>query len=183
MQRADSWRPGVDDPGTVRVQDIADVRIIPGTRTGEVLREKGQGNAGGYGGRYGDLIARVRVVGAVRPTPPPAPPPPPTPPPADPSMVVPEGERAERTLDITFVEAMLGGRVPLETEHGSVRLSIAPGSSGGTRLRLKGKGPRGLDGSATDLYVTLRIVVPRTLDAESRRLIEEFARLNPDMAR
>ena len=30
------------------------------------------------------------------------------------------------------VEALLGGRVPLETSHGAVRLSIPPGSSGGT---------------------------------------------------
>ena len=46
MQRADSWRPGSPDPGLVRVQDIADIRIVPGTTNGEVLRERGLGNAG-----------------------------------------------------------------------------------------------------------------------------------------
>jgi len=50
MQRADAWRPGSSDPGVVRVQDIADIRVIPGTRDGEVLRERGLGDAGPHGG-------------------------------------------------------------------------------------------------------------------------------------
>ncbi len=201
MQRADSWRPGMGDPGLVRIQDIADVRIIPGTRTGEVLREKGQGNAGAHGGPYGDLVVRVKIVGRAQNVaglgggpraqerPPPASarpspsgPPPPRPDAAAPrptTTVQPDGT-CVRTLDITLVEAVLGGRVPLETEHGPVRISIAPGTSGGTKLRLRAKGPRGPDGAPTDLYVVTRVVVPRSLDEESRRLFERFAQLNPD---
>jgi DnaJ-class molecular chaperone len=59
-----------------------------------------------------------------------------------------------------------------------VRVTIPPGTSSGTRMRLKGKGAAGPDGPA-DLYVVTRIVVPKVLDEESRRLVEEFARLNP----
>lgn len=177
MQRSDSWRPGMADAGVVRVQDIADIRVIPGTRAGEVVREKGLGNAGAFGGAYGDLVARVRIQQSTNAPPPEPPPAPEPPPPAD------EAPRHEVTLDISVVEALLGGRVPLQTDQGSVRLSIPPGSSGGTRLRLRGKGPVGPDGAPADLFVTLRIVVPSTLDDESRRLIEAFARLNPDPAR
>jgi len=246
MQRADSWRPGMGDPGLVRVQDIADVRIIPGTRTGEVLREKGLGNAGPHGGPYGDLVARIRIVAAQRSADTGSSPRPERPqhrsvdagggfsgggrssaggdggpfgggPAAGgpfgggsvgggprsaghPTAEAPrrtteaeapeprvvrdaDGTRHEVTLDITVVEALLGGRVPFETAQGAVRLSIPPGSSGGNKLRLRGKGPRDPSGAPTDLYVRLRIVVPRDLDAESRRLIEAFARLNPDLAR
>ncbi len=176
MQRADAWRPGASDPGVVRVQDIADIRIIPGTRDGEVLRERGLGDAGPHGGPYGDLVARVRVVGHA---PPPKPPPetPKPPPPADTPRAA-TGEGTERVVDISVVEAMLGGRIDLTTPQGHVRLTLPPGTSSGARLRLKGKGPDGPDGPA-DLYVITRIVVPKHLDDESRRLIEEFARLNP----
>jgi len=202
MQRADSWRPGMGDPGLVRIQDIADVRIIPGTRAGEVLREKGLGNADAHGGPYGDLVVRVKIVGRaqsaagrgpVAPQPRHMDAPPPLEPGPDlfgggdrgapgaseATTVQPDGTHV-RTLDITVVEALLGGRVPLQTEHGPVRLTIAPGTSGGTKLRLRGKGPVGSDGSPTDLYVVTRVVVPRSLDEESRRLIEQFARLNPE---
>jgi DnaJ-class molecular chaperone len=46
-------------------------------------------------------------------------------------------------------------------------------------MRLKKKGLPGPKGEPADLFVTMRIVVPKTLDEESRALIEEFARLNP----
>lgn len=81
-------------------------------------------------------------------------------------------------VPITVVEALLGGRVGVDTAQGSVRLSIPPCSSSGTRLRLRGRGEGG-----RDLFVELRIVTPGQLDEESRMLIEEFARLNPENPR
>jgi len=171
MQRADSWRPGTDDPGLVRVQDIADIRIVPGTRQGTILREKGLGEAGPFGGAYGDLVVRVRLVGAQSSAPPPASSaPPPTRSGHDAEVVA---------LEISVVEALLGGRVALDTPQGRVRLTIPPGTSGGTRLRLKGKGSPLATGAIGDLFVETRILVPKTLDEESRALIEEFAKLNP----
>jgi DnaJ-class molecular chaperone len=158
MQRADSWRPGAADAGLVRVQDIADIRIVPGTRDGEILRERGLGNAGSHGGAYGDLVVTVRIVASRRSEP---------------------GQEPGPTIDLGIVEALLGGRVALETPQGRIWLTIPPGTSSGVQLRLKGKGPVGADGVAADWFVTTRIVVPKGLDAESRRLIEEFARLNP----
>jgi len=73
-----------------------------------------------------------------------------------------------------LVEAVLGGRVEVDTPTGRVRLTIPAGSSGGKRLRLRGRGASG-----GDHHVTLRIVVPRNLDDESIELIEQFAALNP----
>ncbi|MEQ1564841.1 MAG: DnaJ C-terminal domain-containing protein, partial [Myxococcota bacterium] len=87
----------------------------------------------------------------------------------------------EGTVDLSIVEALLGGRVALDTPQGRVRLTIPPGTSSGVRLRLKARGPAGADGSPTDWYAVTRIVVPRELDPESRRLIEAFARLNPSL--
>lgn len=165
MQRADSWRPGAPDPGLVRVQDIADVRVMPGTADGETLRERGLGNAGAHGGPYGDLLVTVRIVR--QPT-------------AEPRAAGAETvAQGEGYVDLTIVEAMLGGRVGLDTPQGRVRLTIPPGTSSGVRLRLKGRGPVDAAGQPTDWFAVTRIVVPRELDAESRRLIEEFARLNP----
>ncbi|MEZ4239400.1 MAG: DnaJ domain-containing protein [Myxococcota bacterium] len=164
MQRSDSWRPGGSDPGLVRVQDIADVRILPGTADGEVLRERGLGSAGSHGGPYGDLVVSVRVIRIT----------------ATPSGAVgDEAEPSGPTVDLSIVEALLGGRVSLDTPQGKVRLTIPPGTSSGVRLRLKGRGPVGADGAPSDWYVVTRIVVPKALDAESRRLIEAFAQLNP----
>lgn len=167
MQRADSWRPGAPDPGVVRIQDIADIRLIPGTRDGEVLHEKGKGDAGAYGGPYGDLIVRLRVVASG-----------PRPGTSDPEPAS-AADTEDRVVDVSVAEAVLGGPVELDTPMGRVRLKVPPGSSSGARMRLKGKGAPTATGEPTDLTVRLRIVVPDDLDEESRRLIERFAELNP----
>lgn len=83
-------------------------------------------------------------------------------------------------VDISVVTALLGGRVAVPTPSGPVRVNVPPGTSSGTRMRLRGRGPAGPDGAATDLVAELRIVVPKELDAASRELIERFARLNPE---
>ncbi|MFT4624850.1 MAG: curved DNA-binding protein [Myxococcota bacterium] len=156
MQRSETWKPGGSDPGIVRVQDIAEVRVIPGTREGEVLRERGLGSAGPHGGAYGDLVASVRIVGAeeasTKPT-------------------------AEQVVEVPVVVALLGGRVAVETPRGPVKLGIRAGTSGGTRLRLRGRGEPDADGKPQDLFVRTRVVVPSELDDEARALIEQFAEL------
>jgi DnaJ-class molecular chaperone len=179
MQRADSWRPGAPDPGVVRIQDLADVRLLAGTRDGEVLHEKGRGDAGAYGGPYGDLVVRVRVV---------AEPDSPDEPSQDRtggSSRGPEGEGpdpaedTDQVVDIGVAQAILGGRVEVETPQGRVRLTVPPGTSSGTRLRLRKRGPSRPDGTPSDLMVRLRIVVPRELSPEARSLIERFGTLHP----
>ncbi len=79
-----------------------------------------------------------------------------------------------RIVPVSFVEAVLGGRIEVPTGKGKVRIMVPPGSSSGTRLRLRGRGHNG-----GDLYVVLKIIVPRDLDEESRGLIQRFAELNP----
>lgn len=176
QQRSESWTPSSRDPGLLRVQEVADVRILPATRHGQVLRERGLGDAGPHGGPYGDLQVRVQVIPAARrPEPEPAPDPP------EEAEVAPDGPAPveQRRLDLTVAEAILGGRIRLDTPQGPVVLAIPPGTSGGRRIRLRGRGPE-VEGQATDLIVETRIVVPEEVGAEGCSLIEAFARLHPE---
>lgn len=193
-------RRGDDGVSVFRYDELYDLRVPPGTRHGDTLREQGWGHAGPNGGPYGDLVCDVRVVGPQpRPTgrvnlrgqPAPAPqeraaergpergperpngqatPPRPEPPnPGTEPTVVP----------ISVVEALLGGRIELDTPQGRVVLNLPSCTSGGARFRLRGKGPTGPGGQASDLVVQLRVVCPPILDAESEELIRRFADLNP----
>ncbi len=184
-----------DDGRTLfRYDELQDLKIPPGTQHGETLRVPRMGDAGMDGGVYGDLVVDVRLRPAVPPPRPPDPSPPDpspldAPPPAAPSpdlgrMKMPRREGAEGPadgvrVDIGIVEALLGGRVTVETPGGSVRLTIPAGTSSGTRMRLRGRGPAGPDGAPSDLFAEVRIVVPKVLDEASRTLIERFAALNP----
>jgi curved DNA-binding protein len=59
-----------------------------------------------------------------------------------------------------------------------VTVTIKPGTSSGTRMRVRGQGIKG-----GDLYIEPQVMVPTPADAPSRELIEEFARLNPQRPR
>jgi curved DNA-binding protein len=79
------------------------------------------------------------------------------------------------------VEAVLGGRVQIETPGGVVWLTIPPGTSSHAKLRLRNKGPVNDAGTRGDLQVIIRIVVPRDMDEESTKLLRRFADLNPTL--
>jgi DnaJ-class molecular chaperone len=57
-------------------------------------------------------------------------------------------------------------------------MTIPPGTSSGTKLRLRGKG--GLDRQTKehgDQLVVVKIVVPKKVGSQAKELIEEFDRL------
>lgn len=88
--------------------------------------------------------------------------------------------REERNLSvdlpITVSEAILGAKVDVPTLDGLKTLTIPPGTSTGQKLRLRGQGVGASPNQpAGDLYVVPKIAIPRTLDDESRKLIEEYA--------
>ena len=83
-------------------------------------------------------------------------------------------------VPVGIVKATLGGDLEVPTLDGRATIKIPPGTRGGQRFRLKGRGvPGGGGRAAGDLYASVQIVTPRNLDARSRELLEELARLNP----
>lgn len=86
------------------------------------------------------------------------------------------------TLDVPIglAEAVLGGKVEVPTLDGArLEVKVPPGTSGGAKLRLRGKGVNG-----GDQYLVFKVVVPSgTVDDRSRELLEEFAQRNPQQPR
>ena len=149
-----------DDQGGIHeYDDLTEVRVGPGTRDGEEVVVPKRGNAGDIGTPYGDLICVIHIVDG------------------EPKSTVQPQTRSndgEVELVIGVTEALLGGRMVVESLGGSSPVTIPAGTSSGTRLRLKGKGANG-----GDAFAVVKIVVPKKLDDESRQLIERFAELNP----
>jgi DnaJ-class molecular chaperone len=74
---------------------------------------------------------------------------------------------------------VLGAKVDVPTLDGSrLTVKVPAGTSSGSRLRLRGKGIAG-----GDQYIEIKIVVPRAINDESRKLIEEFGRVSPQNPR
>jgi DnaJ-class molecular chaperone len=141
-------------------RDTLDVKIPPGTDTGTRIRLRGQGAATGRASERGDLTIRITV----EPHP----------------YFRREGRDLYVEVPITIGEAVLGARVDVPTPSGFKTLPMPPGSSSGQKLRLRGQGvPASGSKSQGDLFVVLKVAVPKTTDEESRRLIKEFSDRNP----
>ena len=102
------------------VEELHELRVPGGTVAGDLLRVERLGHAGAHGGRYGDLVARVRLIGAP-----------------------PKVETSDLLVPVEV--ALLGGRVEARCPGGTVRLAIPAGTSGGKLLRVRGKGAGGAD--------------------------------------
>jgi len=84
-----------------------------------------------------------------------------------------DGDDVLLDLPITLDEAVVGAKVKVPTVDGAVMLTVAPGSSSGKVLRLKGKGfarKDAADGGRGDQLVTLQIQLPADLGELSSRL-------------
>jgi DnaJ-class molecular chaperone len=140
------------------------VKIPAGIDSGAKLRLKGQGEPGTKGTPAGDLTITVNV----NPHP----------------YFKREGRNLLVEVPVSVSEAILGAKIDIPALDGMKSLTIPPGSSSGLKLRLKGQGIPASGGKPEgDLFVVLKLVVPKTIDAASRRLIEEFAERNPSNPR
>ena len=89
--------------------------------------------------------------------------------------------REDKPLDllidvpITIAEAALGASVTVPLLKGSVELTIPPGTSSGTRLRIKGHGIKPKRGDPGDLFAIVKIVPPEALDEKTKSLLEQLA--------
>lgn len=71
-----------------------------------------------------------------------------------------DGDNIRLDLPISLGEAVTGAKVKVPTVEGAVMLTVAPGSSSGKTLRLKGRGFTRKDGQRGDQLVTLQIDIP-----------------------
>ncbi len=128
-----------------------DVSIPPGVRDGQVLRLKEQGGPGLGGGPNGDALIEIHIA----PHP----------------LFRREGDDIYLDLPITLGEAVLGGRVTVPTPSGAVAMTIPPRSNTGAKLRLKGKGV----GGRGDEFVTLKVILPDSVDGELESFVKEWS--------
>ncbi|MEO0588502.1 MAG: DnaJ C-terminal domain-containing protein [Planctomycetota bacterium] len=90
----------------------------------------------------------------------------------DPTFTL-KGRDLHTTLRIPDHLAALGGKTDAPTLDGPVSLTIPPGSSTQTKLRIKQKGlPATKTKDPGDLIVTLHLTVPKQLNAEQRAAYE-----------
>ncbi len=82
-----------------------------------------------------------------------------------------------RDFTVPVWQAVLGQDISVETLEGQVTIKMPPGIQDGQKLRLRGKGMPKRDGTNGDLYVRIRVEIPRHLTSKQKDLWEELAKL------
>jgi DnaJ-class molecular chaperone len=73
-------------------------------------------------------------------------------------------------IPVSLPESVLGGKIQVPTIHGAVEMNLPKGTASGTTMRLKGKGIKG-----GDQLVTLKLVMPKEIDADLEAAIREWS--------
>lgn len=90
-----------------------------------------------------------------------------------------DGSNLTTISNVDIFTLILGGDAEVETPTGKVKLNIPAGTQPEQVFRLAGRGMPNLKDSKTkgDLYVKLKVQVPKYLSAKQRELIEEASKI------
>lgn len=131
------------------------VKIPAGVETGSKVRLAGKGNPGIAGGKPGDLIIATEVKSH--------------------PYYKREGDDIHLTVNVSVLEAIKGATLTIPTIHGDVTLKIPPGTQGGQKMRLKGKGVSNLKTKELGhQYVHTNVTVPKDLSEEEIHHLEKL---------
>lgn len=131
------------------------VSVPPGVQDGQRIRVPGQGEAGLRGAPPGDLYVTI----AVKPD----------------RIFTRTGDDLNLTVPVSVGESVLGTTVSVPTLDGRVSVKVPPGTSDGRKLRIKGYGVPHKSGTAGDLLVTVKVVVPTDLSGPALDALKAYA--------
>ena len=145
--------PQVDSEGRVTTHDRnLKVKIPKGVHEGQHIRLAGQGMPGVGHASGGDLYLEIAFHTH--------------------DLYDVEGRDVYLELPVAPWEAALGAKLNLPTPAGQVSLNIPEGSQSGRKMRLKGRGIPG--DRAGDMYVILRIVLPKASNESDKALYRQM---------
>ncbi|MEW6075344.1 MAG: molecular chaperone DnaJ [Candidatus Omnitrophota bacterium] len=141
--------------GRVKVTRRIKVKIPRGVDNGSHLRIRGEGESGA------NISGDLYVIIEVKPHP----------------LYQRHGNDIVAQKEVSLPMAALGGETEVQTLHGKVKMKIPAGTQSGSIFRIRGKGIPDIHGRGFgDELVKVEVVIPVNLNAQQRRLMEEFAR-------
>lgn len=145
--------------GVISMSSKVTINIPKGMADGESCIFEGQGNAGKYGGKAGNLIVVIDEDNNTKFTR--------------------EGSVLIYNKSIDLFTAVLGGEITVPTMTNDVKIKLEPGTQPGKILRLKGKGmPISRNSSSYgDMKVVIDVKLPTELSKEAKAKFEELKKI------
>ncbi|MDI3270093.1 MAG: DnaJ C-terminal domain-containing protein, partial [Bacillota bacterium] len=157
-QEIDQPCPTCRGEGWVEQTRTLEVKIPAGVEDGMRLRLQGEGHAGSRPGYEGDLFVRVKV----KPH----------------RLFQRKGPHLYLELPLPYPTLVLGGTAAVPTLEEEEKLTVPPGIPDGHVFQLRGKGMPHLNSRARgDLFVTVRVAIPKQLSDEEKQLLLRLAEM------
>lgn len=131
------------------------ISIPKGITDGQIIRLKGRGYSSPTGGEAGDANITIRFKPDAR------------------RRI--DGNTVTVDVAVAFDIAVLGGKVPVDTPHGRIALTIPPMTDGDRVFRLKERGLEDKNGARGDLLIAVRIMLPKIAPADLSALVRNMA--------
>ncbi len=148
-----------DGRGRVQKQTSIKITVPGGVDAGTRLRVQSEGDAGLRGGPPGDLFIYISVRN--HPT------------------FRREGQDIYSSAEISYLQAILGSEMSVETVDGPQTVIVQPGTQPETVITLEGKGvPRvGNPMRRGNHYLQIKVAIPTKLNSEERELLGKIAKV------
>lgn len=142
--------------GRVKANKTLTITVPKGVESGMRQKISGKGEAGLNGGASGDLYIEYNVK--------------------EHDYYVRENDDIYLEVPLTITAALLGCKKEIPTLYGNLKLTVDAGCENGKTERIKGKG---INSDVTrkkgDMYIVYKIVIPKKLTKEQKKIIDELA--------
>ena len=153
--------PKCSGNGKIRTTKRHTVNIPAGVDDGNIVSVHGQGHAGENGGPAGDL----QLVITMKPH----------------KLFVRQGADLFIDIPVSFTQAALGAEIDVPTLDKPLKHKIPEGTQPGDQFRIKGQGmPYVRSASKGDLYVNVKVEVPRKLNDKQKEILKIFEESTSD---
>jgi molecular chaperone DnaJ len=148
--------PACRGAGRVQRERKLTVKIPAGIATGQRMRLSGEGEGGAAGGPAGDLYVVVHVQ--------------------EHSFFHRENNDLYCEIPLNFPTLALGGEITIPTLEGEEPFKVPEGTQTGETFRLRGRGMPDVTGRGGrgDLLVTVKVLTPKKLNREQKKLLEQL---------
>jgi molecular chaperone DnaJ len=148
--------PACRGAGRIQHERKLTVKIPAGIATGQRLRLSGEGESGAAGGPPGDLYVVIHVQ--------------------EHPFFQRENNDLYCEIPLNYPTLVLGGEIRIPTLDGEESFKIPDGTQSGQTFRLRGKGMPDVSGRGGrgDLLVTVRVITPKKLTREQKKLLEQL---------
>ncbi|MEO6050745.1 MAG: molecular chaperone DnaJ [Pyrinomonadaceae bacterium] len=141
------------------------IKIPAGVDTGSRVRVPKKGHGGRLGAEPGDLFILTNV--------------------GKHKFLERKGDNIYISVPITVSEAALGTKIEVPTVEGKAQLRIPAGTESGQKFRLRERGFPSLRNPSLrgDQFVEVKITLPRVISEETKEVLRQFEKLNPENPR